>query len=350
MKTEAPTDTAPGAPTQARDVMTTRVITVGPDTPVRDVARLLLDNAISAVPVVDNDGVPVGMVSEGDLIGRGEEERVARRDWWLALVSGRQPPDADWQARLQARDRAARDIMSAPVVTVTEQTDLREIARLLAAHRIKRVPVLRDGRLVGIVSRADLVRALAAAPPPETTGGEKKHRGFLSNLISDYHLPARETARGIDPEAPPPKSDESRLAADDFRHLVEDFHSGEAQHREEARRAVAGQRRERAKQLIDAHVSDAAWRDMLHRAREAAEKGLTEYMLLRFPGELCVDGGRAINVPDPDWPATLRGEPAEIYLRWERELKPQGFGLSARVLEYPGGKPGDIGLFLVWGE
>ena len=88
---------------------------------------------------------------------------------------------------------------------------------------------------------------------------------------------------------------------------------------------------------------------MLHRAPEAAETGQTEYVLLRFPNRLCIDGGRAVNVAKADWPTTLRGEAAEIYLRWERNLKPRGFSLSARVLEFPGGKPGDIGLFLVWG-
>jgi len=72
--------------------------------------------------------------------------------------------------------------------------------------------------------------------------------------------------------------------------------------------------------------------------------------MLRFPNQLCSDGGRAINIADPCWPAMLRGEAAELYLRWEQELKPEGFRLSAHVLDFPGGMPGDIGLFLVWGE
>ena len=88
---------------------------------------------------------------------------------------------------------------------------------------------------------------------------------------------------------------------------------------------------------------------MLHKAREAAQHGQKEFMLLRFPHDLCSDGGRAVNVPEPDWPKTLRGEAAEVYLRWERELKDRGFRLAARVLDFPGGFPGDIGLFLVWG-
>ena len=72
--------------------------------------------------------------------------------------------------------------------------------------------------------------------------------------------------------------------------------------------------------------------------------------MLRFPSQLCRDGGRLINIADAGWPATLRGEAAELFLRWEQELKPAGFRLSARVLEFPGGKPGDIGLYVVWGE
>lgn len=120
-------------------------------------------------------------------------------------------------------------------------------------------------------------------------------------------------------------------------------------HRDETRRVAAGQRRQRAKALIDAHVFDETWRQFLHQAREAAENGAAETMLLRFPSQLCLDGGRAINVAEPGWPTTLRGEPAELYLLWERELKPRGFMLSVRVLEFPDGKPGDIGLFLGWG-
>ena len=81
-----------------------------------------------------------------------------------------------------------------------------------------------------------------------------------------------------------------------------------------------------------------------------AESGDHEFLLLRFPSQLCADGGRAINSDLLDWPATPRGEAAELYLRWERDLRPGGFLLDARVLDYPVGMPGDIGLFLVWGK
>jgi CBS domain-containing protein len=338
------------APVRARDVMTAQVVATAPETPVQDVARLLLEHRISAVPVVNADGVPIGMVSEGDLIGRERQDRLAGREWWLALVTGRQPFDDAFRERLEARDRTAADVMAAPLVTVTEDADLEAVARLLAIHRIKRVPVVRDGRLVGIVSRADLLRALAAGLPHAAAADKPKPRGFLQSLFGEYRRPHWEIVpvHGSEPAAPPPES--TRIAAADFRHLVADFHKGEARHRDAQRRAAAQQRRQRARDLIDLHVFDDAWRQMLHNARTAAENGATEHMLLRFPSPLCIDGGRAINVAEHDWPATLRGEPAEIYLRWERELKPQGFALSARVLEFPDGKPGDIGLFLAWGE
>jgi hypothetical protein len=96
------------------------------------------------------------------------------------------------------------------------------------------------------------------------------------------------------------------------------------------------------------HISDEGWRTLLRRGRQAAEHGQKEFMLLRFPSQLCSDSGRAVNVSEPDWPMTLRGKAAEIYLRWEHNLKPSGFHLAARVLDFPGGMPGDIGVFLVW--
>lgn len=346
--TGRPEEADDARPRNAGEVMTTNVIAVGSDEPVRNIARLLLQNRISAVPVVDSDGVPIGMVSEGDLIGRGEKDRLARSDWWLALITGQQKLDDTFQSRLEATDRTARDVMAAPLVTVTEETDLGEIARLLAIHHIKRLPVLRDGRIVGIVSRADLLRALASASPHSATPDKERHRSFLVNLFGEFHRPALQIMPVATAIEPKPQPDETKLAANDFRGLVEDFHQGEMQHRDEAHRAAAETRRRKAKELVDEHVFDPCWRGMLHQARIAAENGQKECLLLRFPNQLCIDGGRAINVAEHGWPATLRGEPAEIYLRWEQDLKPRGFLLSARVLEFPDGKPGDIGLFLGW--
>ena len=141
--------------------MNSAVVAVKPDTPISDVAKTLRDHRISAVPVVNEAGSPLGVVSEGDLIGRDEAEREARLDWWLTLLAEGEALNPEFLASVRSSERRARDVMTAPVVTVGEEVEIDEVARLLTAHRIKRVPVLRDGRIVGIVSRADLVGALA---------------------------------------------------------------------------------------------------------------------------------------------------------------------------------------------
>ena len=157
---------------KARDVMTRRVVSVTQDTPTRAVAALLVASRISAVPVVDELGAPLGMVSEGDLVGRDETDREARRDWWLTLFAEGEMLHRDFLASLRLPDQPVKEVMSRPVISVGEDTDTREIARLLTSRNIKRVPVLRDGRIVGIVSRADLVRMLAdEAQRPTLEGG-----------------------------------------------------------------------------------------------------------------------------------------------------------------------------------
>ena len=348
MQPETSDGTEAGRPVQARDIMTIEVTTVGPDESTRVVAQLLLNNQISAVPVVNVDGIPIGMVSDGDLVGRDETERLARHDWWLAVMTGKQLLDDAFQNHVSAPDRTARDVMSAPLVTVTEETGVKEIARLLAIHHVKRVPVVREGRLVGIVSRADLLRAIAddrqnGAPLPKNA-----HHGFLENMFGEYHRPAWQIIPVSAPAGDQQTPKEIVQEAEDFRRLATDFHTGEVRHRADTREAAAGKRRERAKALTAAHVFDDTWQEMLHHARTMAEHGQKDDMVLRFPNQLCIDGGRAINVHEDGWTATLRGEAAEVCLRWERDLKHRGFTLSARVLEFPDGKPGDIGLFLVW--
>jgi CBS domain-containing protein len=156
----------------ARDVMTRDVVSVTSDTPVRKIASLLVKNRISAVPVVDRNCVPIGIVSEGDLIGRREDEREARQDWWLTTLAEGEDVNPEFLANLRLNYPTARDVMSAPVITVGEETSLAEIARLLTTRRIKRVPVVRDDRVVGIVSRGDLVRALFVASHISVLQGE----------------------------------------------------------------------------------------------------------------------------------------------------------------------------------
>jgi CBS domain-containing protein len=336
---------------KAKDVMTAAVVSVGPDTPTREVARLLHDRGISAVPIVDAAGVPLGMVSEGDLIGRDEADRDARRDWWLALLAEGEALSPDFLAGLRQDGRRAREVMTAPVVSIDEATDIAEIARLLTDYRIKRVPVLRDGRVVGIVSRADLLGAFAARPTEEEPAAHAG-AGIIADAVAgiERRFLHYEPAEAEHPAAPAKSGPAlAGLTAAAFRGLVADHERAESEERREHNRAAAEQQRRQVAALIGQHIGDDAWRGLLQRAREAARSGEKEFLLLRFPSQLCSDGGREINVAAPTWPATLRGEAAELYLRWEHDLKPQDFRLAARMLDFPGGVPGDVGLYLVWG-
>ncbi len=143
---------------KARDVMTSPVITVPASASVKDVAKVLLQNHISAVPVVDDRGELVGIVSEGDLMRRPETgtERHPRR--WLVLFSEQQLATE----YVKAHATRVADIMTRYVVTADPDTPLNEIATLLERNSIKRVPIMHNGQLVGIVSRANLIQALAA--------------------------------------------------------------------------------------------------------------------------------------------------------------------------------------------
>ncbi|MDR6412968.1 CBS domain-containing protein [Paraburkholderia terricola] len=146
---------------RASDVMTTNVISVSPDMTVREVARIFVDNRISGAPVLGPGGDVVGMISEGDLLRRSEigtDERT--RTSWLDLWS------ADHEARDYVKTHGAkvRDVMTAEVLSVRPDTPLGEVAGILETRRIKRVPVMMAGQLVGIVSRANLVQALASVP------------------------------------------------------------------------------------------------------------------------------------------------------------------------------------------
>ena len=332
----------------AREVMTSPVVSATGDTSVRDIAQLLLQNHVSAVPILDKSGAPIGMVSEGDLIGRNPTEGEARREWWLALLAEGEALGADFLSSLRRPERVASDVMSKPIITVGEDTDAGEIARMLAAHRIKRVPVVRNGQVVGIVSRENLLRWLANE---ERSHDSKPKEGAMARALGDalvrFALPHHETSpHGAAPMTHP---DDTLSAAADFRRLVANFENKQAGRREDQRHSAEEERQRQAAELIGKHISEESWRNLIHGARTAAEQGLKEFQLLRFPSQLCSDSGRAVNAPDPDWPATLRGEAAEVFLRWSHDLKPQGFHLAARVLDFPDGVPGDIGLFLVWG-
>jgi hypothetical protein len=139
-------------------------------------------------------------------------------------------------------------------------------------------------------------------------------------------------------------------SANSFRGYEQAFKDAQDQRKRDAEVEITKRGQAQVRAMIAGEITDAAWDELVGKAQTAAERGEKQYMLLRFPSGLCTDDSRAINnPPDSTWPQTLQGEAAEIYERWHSALRPHGFDLSAQVLEFPGGKPGDVGLFLRWG-
>jgi CBS domain-containing protein len=167
----------------AKDIMTTDVATASLDDSVREIATLLIDRGISGVPVI-GDGTVVGIVTAGDLVRRyeiGTDRRAAASPWWKRLF-GRGPGPEDY---VKSRAMRAADVMTQNVVTVDEGTPLPTIVDLFERHAIRRVPVLRNGKLAGIVSRSDVVRAFATRAIRETAaaaGDEVIRERLLAEL------------------------------------------------------------------------------------------------------------------------------------------------------------------------
>ncbi len=143
--------------------MTTDVLKATPDQSIHDVVHKLLERSVSALPVVDDTDRLVGVISEGDLLRRVETGTERKRSWWLDMMVSSEERSRDF---LKSHAVHVRDVMTQKVISVEEDTPASEIAGILEENRIKRVPVVREGRLVGIVSRADIIRALAVQHIP----------------------------------------------------------------------------------------------------------------------------------------------------------------------------------------
>lgn len=150
------------------DVMSRAVVTVMPGHSVRHAAQIMLDHKVSGVPVVDGDGGLVGILTEGDLLRRVEYGLTPSRPHWIEAVS------SEGLARDFVKSHSWRvaDVMSKHVVSVTEGTSLSDVAILFGTRGIKRAPVVRDGQLVGVISRADLLRIIASAKPEKIAAGD----------------------------------------------------------------------------------------------------------------------------------------------------------------------------------
>jgi CBS domain-containing protein len=144
---------------KARDVMVSPVITTKPAASVKEVAQTLLTHHISAVPVIDHAGKLVGIVSEGDLMRRADLGTEKHRSWWLAVLFAEE--EALAAEYVKQHSKKVADVMTRRLVVASPDAPLGEIAGLLERHSIKRVPIVENGALVGIVSRANLIQALA---------------------------------------------------------------------------------------------------------------------------------------------------------------------------------------------
>jgi CBS domain-containing protein len=142
----------------AGDVMTRQVVTVAPDTAIEEAVRLMLENRVSGLPVIDAAGAPVGVVTEGDLLRRIETGTDKRHSGWIRLLLGPGRLAAEYT---RSHAHKVDEVMTTEVVSVAPDTPLQEVVELMEERRIKRVPVIDGGKLVGIVSRANLVAALA---------------------------------------------------------------------------------------------------------------------------------------------------------------------------------------------
>jgi len=146
----------------AADMMTAPVATIGSEATVRDAAWMMLTHRISAIPVLDGQGRLVGIISEGDLLRRAETGTARRRSWWGMFGLGSAELAAEF---VKSHGRKVADVMTRDVITARENTPAHEIAQLMETHGIKRVPIVEDGRLLGIVSRADFLTALTGVQP-----------------------------------------------------------------------------------------------------------------------------------------------------------------------------------------
>lgn len=167
---------------KVRDVMTQPVLSVRPEAPVREVAALMLERRVSGVPVVDSAGRVLGVVSEGDFVRRPEIETEGAGSRWLRFFASRDERACDY---IKTHGRTAADVMTAPAVTVSADAPVAAVAELMISRRIRRVPVVENDRLIGIIARADLLRAVCRHPAPGRSASDGEIRSALVSVIEE---------------------------------------------------------------------------------------------------------------------------------------------------------------------
>ncbi|MGB8607965.1 CBS domain-containing protein [Bradyrhizobium sp.] len=166
---------------RAADVMTPDPVCISPDTSIIDAARLMLERKFSGLPVVDAGGRLVGIVTEGDLLRRTETGTQPKRARWIEFLMGSGRLATEYA---QTRGRKVSDVMTPEVQRVTEDALLEEVVHLMGRHQINRVLVVRDGKLVGIVTRANLLHALASVAA-ETKPGPTSDTSIRERLYAE---------------------------------------------------------------------------------------------------------------------------------------------------------------------
>ena len=323
---------------RVRDCMTSPVATVGPDDSVRAAAEVMLRLHISGAPVVDKDGHPLGVVSESDFRFSDMATRQKQREAFVEILSGGQDMAAEYLEVLERQSETVQQIMATPAICVDEAASIVEAADLMSAHRIKRLLVLRGGVVVGVVTRADLLRFFAP----------QKHVALP--VTPEFFETAVQEAKGGGQASGKPAVVEPGVTAAELQNLVAEFERNMARMHSGAGKQAGETRKEQVRLLLKTPYTDHEFAHLMTQSREAARRGEASVPALVFPAALCTDGGRAINLPDPEWPATLQGKAADFFLRWDRQLRPLGFKLSARIVSFPDGFPGDAELALFWGR
>ena len=257
-------------PSTADDIMRRDVVSVSVGTSVRDVAMLMLEKRISAMPVLAADLRLAGMVSEGDLIGRSDADRVARRDWWLTLLTDAQPQTETFAA-LAAR--SVELVMRAPALTIEARAPLHEIAEMLAVYDIKHLPVMQGDRMVGIVSRSDLVRAVATQIPKPTKG--QSVDGLLSLFAGMMQTNVRpeDAPASASPSMEPAAPERDPVTSGSFRELVTIAKETVREDALAAKQLAALERLRQIKAMLLEHLDKEAWATLLDRAQAAAARG-----------------------------------------------------------------------------
>ncbi len=334
----------------ASDVMTSPVLTVRPDDTARKAAEAMLRLHISGLPVVDGGGRPLGVVSESDFRFSDTTTRDRQREAWVSILAGGQEIAANYLDALEREGETVRQIMSTPALCVDQDAPIAEVANLMTQYRVKRILVTRLGEVVGVITRADL---LSFFTPEERQPPMPVTAEAFDALREDIRIALAK----LRPEAPPPPPaqpaetrQQGSVAAASLKEMVNDFERNKVRMKDQASQQALDKRSELVRELLATRFTEAEFVNLMTLACETARRGETGVVALTFPAALCADGGRAINLPDPDWPASLRGKAADFFLRWDKELRPAGFALSARIANFPDGFPGDAELSLVWGR